>query len=100
MQNLSKLSDVTVSDVADYIRLEDAQAEDLSTLSTLIQIAKSFIMNYTGRSAAELDRHSDYVIVLLVLVQDMWDNRVLYVDRSNLNRVVETILSMHCTNLL
>ena len=40
------------------------------------------------------------VIAVFVLVQDMYDNRSFYVDKSHLNRVVETILSMHSVNLL
>jgi hypothetical protein len=35
-----------------------------------------------------------------VLVQDMYDNRSFYVDKSHLNWVVETILGMHSVNLL
>jgi len=38
--------------------------------------------------------------VLLVLVQDMWDNRTLYVDKSNVNKVVDSILGLHAVNLL
>ena len=47
-----------------------------------------------------VDAFEDFVIVVYVLCQDMYDNRTLYVDKSNLNKVVETILGMHCINLL
>lgn len=47
-----------------------------------------------------LDAYNDFVIVIYVLVQDMYDNRTLYVDKDKQNRVVETILNMHSTNLL
>jgi hypothetical protein len=30
----------------------------------------------------------------------MWDNRTLYVDNANLNKVVDVILGMHCVNFL
>ena len=50
--------------------------------------------------ASSLDAHEDFVIVVYVLVQDMHDNRVMYVDKSNVNKVVETILSMYSINLL
>jgi hypothetical protein len=46
------------------------------------------------------DKYKDFVIVVYVLVQDMYDNRTLYVDKNNLNKVVETILGMHSINLL
>ena len=47
-----------------------------------------------------MDSNADFVIAVLVLVQDMWDNRTLYVDNSNINHVVESILSLHAVNLL
>ena len=100
MNNITKISEITYTDIADYIRLDDANESEINTLNTLINISKNFISNYTGRTAQELDNYQDVVIVVLILCQDMWDNRTLYVDKNNLNKVVETILNMHCTNLL
>lgn len=102
MNNITKVSDITYNDVADYIRLnvEEGDTEEINTLNTLINISKTFISNYTGRTTEELDNFQDFVIVVLILCQDMWDNRTLYVDNSNLNKVVETILGMHSVNLL
>ena len=100
MNQITNISDITSEDVAEYLRLPEVTADDTITLNNLIGIAKTYISNYTGRSMEELDDYQDFVIVCLVLVQDMWDNRTLYVDSSNLNHVVETILGMHSVNLL
>lgn len=100
MNNLTKISDVTYSDVADYIHVYDLTDDEINTLKTLITVAKSYIQQYTGRTETEIDGYSDLVIVLLILIQDMWDNRTLYVDKSNLNNVVESILNLHSVNLL
>ncbi len=100
MQDISKVSEVTPEDVAEYLRLPEVTDGDTNTLNNLIGIAKTYISNYTGRSQEELDNYQDFVIVLLVLVQDMWDNRTLYVDSNNLNSVVEMILGLHSVNLL
>ena len=100
MNQITKVSDITAQDVADYIRLDETDASDINTLNSLIGISKTFIQNYTGRTSEELDNYQDFVIVVLVLCQDMWDNRALYVDKTNLNKVVETILGMHSVNLL
>lgn len=100
MNQISKVSDITAQDVADYLRLPEVTADDTNTLNTLIGIAKTYISKYTGRSMEELDNYQDFVIVCLVLCQDMWDNRTLYVDSSNLNNVVETVLGLHSVNLL
>ena len=100
MQNISKVSEITYTDVADYIRLTEVTDDDANTLTNLINISKTFISKYTGRTAEELDNFQDFVIVVFILCQDMWDNRTLYIDNKNLNKVVETILGMHSVNLL
>lgn len=98
MNNITKVSEITYQDCADYIRLDEISEDDINTLNNLIDVAKTFISNYTGRT--DLDVFQDFVIVVFVLVQDMWDNRTLYVDKTNLNKVVESILGMHSINLL
>lgn len=102
MNNITKVSDITYTDIADYIRLDVSEndTEIINTLNNLINISKVFISNYTGRTIKELDNFQDFIIVVLILCQDMYDNRTLYVDNSNLNKVVETILGMHSVNLL
>lgn len=100
MNNINKVSDITTADLAEYIRITDLTQDDTATLNNLLNVAKSFIYNYTGRTAEEVDELPDCVIVAFILVQDMWDNRTLYVDKSDLNKVVETILGMHSVNLL
>lgn len=98
MNNLNNVSDITYQDVAEYIRLDEVTEDDINTLNNLINISKSYIKNYTGLT--DLDGYPDFIIVVLILCQDMWDNRAMYVDNSNLNKVVETILGMHQVNLL
>ncbi len=100
MNEITKVSQITANDLAAYIRLDEVTADDTNTLNNLLAVAISFIVNYTGRSEEELDNYSDFVIVVFILCQDMWDNRTLYVDKTNLNKVVETVLGMHSVNLL
>lgn len=94
------VSGINYIDIANYIRLTEASEEDKTFLANLIKIAIEFIKSYTGLTAEEIDKHEDFVIVVYVLCQDMYDNRILYVDKDNLNKVVETILGMHSVNLL
>ena len=100
MNQITKVSEITYQDIADYIRLDEVSTGDQNTLTNLIGIAKAYIMQYTGRSAEELDNYQDFVIVVFILCQDMWDNRTMYVDSGNLNYVIESILGMHQVNLL
>lgn len=100
---VSKVSEITIQDVADYIRVTDY---DESEIETYLNIAKNYISNYTGIPQATedeeeeqdietLDSYSDFVIVVYVLCQDMYDNRSMYVNGGNINKVVQTILDMH-----
>ena len=98
MNSISKVSDITTKDLAEYIRLVEVSEEDENTLSNLLEIAKSFISNYTGQT--NLDEFQDFVIVVLILCQDMWDNRTLYIEKASLSYPVETVLGMHSINLL
>lgn len=102
MNNITKVSEITAQDLYDYIiRLgEELTDDETNTLNTLLNISKAFIQGYTGLTAEEIDEHPDFVIVVLILCQDMYDNRTMYVDNANLNKVVDTILGMHVNNLL
>jgi len=98
MDVVEKVSDVTAETVAEYLNLVEPNEADINLINNLISIAKSFILKYTGQT--DLDMTENFVIVLFILVQDMWDNRTLYVSTTNLNKVVETILGMYSVNLL
>lgn len=100
MNNITKVSDITYSDIASYLRLSEVSDADKNYLTTLINISKDYISKYTGISIENLDNYADFIIVVFVLCQSMYDVRSLYVDNSNLNKVVDTILGMHQTNLL
>lgn len=107
---VSKVSEITVQDVAEYIKDYDTEE---SIIETYLNIAKNYISNYTGiPEAAEyddeddeeeketLDSYADFIIVVYILCQDMHDNRCMYVNSGNVNKVVQTILDMHTRNNL
>lgn len=97
---VSKVSDITAENVADYLRLDEVSGDEKNTLAMLISIATSFIKSYTGLDDADVDKYPEFVIVVLILCQDMWDNRTMYVDSKDLNNTVQSILAMHSINLL
>lgn len=98
MNDVKKVSDITVENLADYLRLSEVKPEDVALLKTLLNISKTVITKYTGRE--NLDDFPDFVIVVYLLCQDMYDNRTLYVDKGDFNQTVQTILGMHSINLL
>ena len=101
-----KVSEITIDDIADYIRLSEVSDNDKKELRTYLNIAKNFISNYTGIQISSdieeetLDSHEDFIIVVYILCQDMYDNRSLYVDSKSINKTVQTILDMHTRNNL
>lgn len=102
-----KVSEITTTLLANHLKLDSPDATTLAELAVLLSVAKTFIKSYTGIKDTDimgedvgLDAYGDFVIVVYVLVLDMYDNRSLYVDSDKLNKVVETILNMHSTNLL
>ena len=99
---VSKVNAITIQDVARYIRVDDYEESDIETY---LNIAKNYISSYTGipvtsEEGESLDDFPDFIIVVYILCQDMYDNRTLYVDKNNINRTVQTILDMHTRNNL
>ena len=95
---ISKVSEITTQHIADFIHLDEVGKAEEFQLSTFLSVAKDYIKNYTDLD--DLDEYADLVIVVLILCQDMYDNRVLYVDKDKPNKVVQTILDMHSRCLL
>lgn len=95
---LNKVSEITAQDLAEFIHLDEVGEVDTKMLSSFLNVAKDYIKNYTG--VDDFDEYVDFVFVVLILCQDMWDNRTMYVDSSNINKTVQTILDMHTRNNL
>ena len=97
-----KVSEINAKTLADYLKLdyEALDPEEISELETFLISAKTFISDYTGLNQSEIDMHESFVVAVFVLVQDMYDNRSYYVDKSHVNHVIESILEMHSVNLI
>ncbi|GHV24946.1 hypothetical protein FACS189465_2590 [Clostridia bacterium] len=96
------VSEITAQNVANYLKLnyESLTDDELAELSAFLDTAKAFLVSYTGLDLTTIDSFSEFVVAVYVLIQDMYDNRSMYVDKNNLNKVVEIILNMHSSNLL
>ena len=91
-----KVSEITTQNVADFLRLDATDP----ILTPMMAATKQFIMDYTGLSEDELDDHEDFYIAYMVLVQDMYDNRSMYIEKSEINHVVDSILFRHRINFV
>lgn len=97
---ITKVSDITVQALADYLRIADPSDADNTLLAAIIKAVPAYMSKYTGLSAADLDKSSDMVIAALCLAQDMYDNRSIYADTNKQNLTVQSILDMHSINFL
>lgn len=97
-----KVSELTMPIIANYCRIMDDDVTDSENLSLeAMKIAAiSYARSYTGLSDSEMERHEDITIAILTLIADMYDNRSMIVDKNNVNRTAEVILSMYAKNLL
>lgn len=100
-----KVSEITVTDIALYLHYDEEiignlTAAESTELENFKKIAVAFVCSYTGLKENELDAHEDISIVVLVLCQDMHDNRCLYVDKGNISFMVKSILDLHSVNLI
>jgi hypothetical protein len=102
-----KISEVTINDLKEYANV--FHNEDDNLFNTILFASKKFISNYTGLpiaadptngATASIDDHDDLTIALMVLSNEMYDNRALVVDNTKLNFVVITILDSHSVNFL
>lgn len=73
-----KVSEITVNDIANYLRLSEVSEEDKKNIELFLNIAKNYIENYTGIpeksediEAETLDSYSDFIIAVYILCQDM-----------------------------
>lgn len=105
MNNIEKVSQIKVTDIADYLGIYDATAGDQNELNTYLNIAIQYVSDYTGipkvphnEGEKVLDDYPSFVLAVFVLIQDMYDTKALYIDKTNVNKVVSSILDMHRKN--
>ena len=97
-----KVSELTQTLICEHCHIveSDLTESEAAHLGILQEAAVSYCAAYTGLTEEQLDEHEDITVAVLVLISDMFDNRQMYVDKANVNRVVDSILGMHCLNLI
>lgn len=93
-----KLSNVSLDDVKNYIRVTGN--EDDVLITDIMSAATGYILSYTELSAEEADAFPEMTIALKCLCADMYDVRTAYVSTEKENPIVRNILDMHRRNLV
>ena len=96
----TKVSEITVSDLANYLRISELSNSDTTLLTSILEAAKNFVLSYTGRTLEQADTFPEFTLAVLVLSEDLYDKRTYSVDKTEANKVVDSILGLHSINLL
>lgn len=94
-----KISEVTVELIkSGYLHIYHDEDDNILDLMKIASIAH--IKNYTGLNDEELETKDDLTIALLVLVSELYENRIMTVEKDKVNPVIKSILDSHCINFL
>lgn len=93
-----KISEVTIDELKEYANVDHNLDDKLFT--NILAASKSYIKSYTGLDETSLDKKEDLTIALMILCNEMYDNRAYTVENDKANKVVNSILDMHSINLL
>lgn len=96
------VSELTIDDVINQARISPEELDEAEKrfAEGALSAAIAYVKGYTGLPEDEMGSYPELSIAVLALAADMYDNRTMTVDNSNVNRVVDTILGMHSRNLL
>lgn len=93
-----KFSEVSITDLKEYAHVDHSLDDVLFEI--ILQATTSYIKNYTGLTLEQMDDKEDLTMVLMILSNEMYDNRVYAVENDKVNKIVNSILDMHSVNLL
>jgi len=93
-----KISEVSIENIKNYLRI-NTNSDDV-IIDAILVASKSYLISYTGLTVEVLDTKEDITIALMVLCSDLYENRAMTVQNDKVNKVVQSILDMHCINLL
>lgn len=117
MAEITKVSEITKQWLADYLRIDSPTTAQLDEIGTMLNSAKGYVSSLTGlpltapaddeettdvdeSDVASVDDSPEFVTAVCALVQNAYDNRTMYVDKGEAEKVVNSILGMHRRNLL
>ncbi len=93
-----KISEIDLNRVKAFCGVSESDSDELLTVA--LDAAKAFVVGYTGLSVEQADEHEDLTAAVLILVNEMFVNRVYTVDTSTINPTAKQIMDMHSRNLL
>ena len=96
------VSEITIETLITFLKLNSEELDQVerAELDMILSSAISYVVSYTGCTIPEIDEYKEITLAVLVIAQDMYDDRTLVVDKDKMNLVLKTTLGMHQKNLL
>ncbi len=93
-----KVSELTTDTLLEYLKAD----EEADNLDLYLESAISFVKQYAGLNDDQMDEGDDIAMCVLAVASDMYDQRQTQVGVNNsyINRLVDSMLTMHSRNLL
>lgn len=97
-----KVSEITIDTLVTFLKLnkEELEQKEKDELDLILSGAIAYVKSYTGYTETELDKYQELTLAVLVIAQDMYDDRTMIIDKDKINLVLKTTLGMHQNNLL
>lgn len=93
-----KISEVTITDLKEYANIDHDYDDKI--FSNILLSSKAYIKSYTGLNQEQIDEKEELTIALMILCNEMYENRIYTVENDKGNKIVNSILDMHSINLL
>ena len=96
-----KTSEINMDIIKQYLKISDELSDAEKKELDMIKLgALAYVRSYTGYTSEELDQHEDITIAVLIIIEDMYDDRTMLEDKDKLNLILQTTLGMYNKNLL
>lgn len=92
--NMATVSELTVEDVANYLRLDDVSEIEEAEIEMFMDSAKAFLKSNTGLTYEEIDDLPDMVHPYLLYISEQFDNRNGHIENKQTTKnpsILETI---------
>lgn len=93
------MSEITILEAKEHLRIDDNYDDVM--INNYLNMAKNYVLKYTGLSREKADKEDDLSFAVLAIVGEFYENRINSVtSQTKVNPMVSSILDMHSINYL
>lgn len=93
------MSEITILEAKEHLRIDDNYDDVM--INNYLNMAKNYVLKYTGLSREKADEEDDLSFAVLAIVGEFYENRINSVtSQTKVNPMVSSILDMHSINYL